>query len=59
MMPMYKKDNFINPVSYDFYKKGINLPSGYNLTIEDVSYICKTIKELIQECQVILENAKN
>jgi perosamine synthetase len=47
MMPMYKQDNFINPASYDLYKKGINLPSGYNLTIEDVSYICKTIRDFI------------
>jgi perosamine synthetase len=47
MMPMYKKDGFINPVSYDIYKKGINLPSSYNLTFEDVSYICRTIKEFI------------
>jgi len=47
MMPMYKQDNFINPVSYDLYKKGINLPSGYNLTFENVSYICKTIREFI------------
>jgi len=47
MMSMYKKDGFINPVSYEIYKKGINLPSSYNLTFEDVSYICRTIKEFI------------
>jgi len=47
MMPMYKKDGFINPASYKIYKKGINLPSSYNLTFDDVSYICRTIKEFI------------
>jgi dTDP-4-amino-4,6-dideoxygalactose transaminase len=34
-------------VSYEIYKEGINLPSGYNLTFEDVSYICRTIREFI------------
>jgi len=47
MMPIYKKNGLINPVSYEIYKKGINLPSSYNLTFDDISYICETIKEFI------------
>jgi perosamine synthetase len=49
MMPMYKQDNFINPVSYDLYKKGINLPSGYNLKEENIKWICFNIKKILSE----------
>ena len=45
MMPMYSQKNFINPVSYEISKKGINLPSGYNLKKEDVKWIAKVIIE--------------
>jgi len=45
MMPMYKKDNLCNPVSYEIYKRGINLPSGYSLKKKDVSYIVNAIKK--------------
>jgi len=45
VMPMYKRDGFVNPISYKIYKKGVNLPSGYNLTEEEVKYIIKVIKE--------------
>jgi len=44
MMPMYKHDQFINPISYEIYKKGVNLPSSYNLRREEISFICKEIK---------------
>jgi len=44
MMPMYRKDEFMNPVSYEIYKKGINLPSGYNLKEEDVKWICQKVR---------------
>jgi perosamine synthetase len=47
MMPMYKKDEFVNCIAYEICQKGINLPSGYNLTFDDVSYICRIIKEFI------------
>ncbi|ADR19860.1 DegT/DnrJ/EryC1/StrS family aminotransferase [Calditerrivibrio nitroreducens] len=48
MMPTYKKDGFINPISYEIYKKGINLPSGYNLTREVVRWICQEIKTTLK-----------
>jgi perosamine synthetase len=44
MMPMYRQEQFINPISYEIYKKGINLPSSYNLSIEEIDFICKEIK---------------
>jgi len=45
MMPMYKKDEFVNCIAYEIYQKGINLPSGYNLKEEDVKWIAKVIIE--------------
>ena len=48
MMPMYKKDGFMNPVSYDIYKKGINLPSGYTLNKEDIELICREITTILK-----------
>ncbi len=45
MMPMYKQDGLINPVSYEISKKGISLPSGYNLKEEDVKWIAKVVIE--------------
>jgi perosamine synthetase len=44
MMPMYRQHQFINSISYEIYKKGVNLPSSYNLSIEEISFICKEIK---------------
>jgi len=48
LMPMYNKNNFSNPVSYDIYKKGLNLPSGYNLTEQDILWITENLKNLIK-----------
>jgi len=48
MMPMYKKDGFVNPVSYEIYKKGVNLPSSYNLTEEVVEWVCQEIKAVLK-----------
>lgn len=48
LMPMYKKDGLINPVSYEIYKKGLNLPSGYNLKEEEVEFICRNIQNILK-----------
>lgn len=45
MMPMYKKAD--NPVTYDIYDKGINLPTYFDLTEAEVKFICEKFKELI------------
>jgi perosamine synthetase len=47
MMPMYKNSKIKNKVSYEIYKKGIILPSGYNLTEEEVKWICQEIKIIL------------
>lgn len=46
-LPMYKKD-LVNPVAYNISKRGINLPSSYNLSEPDVKFISKQILELIK-----------
>jgi Predicted pyridoxal phosphate-dependent enzyme apparently involved in regulation of cell wall biogenesis len=48
MMPMYRQYGFKNPVSYEIYKKGINLPSGVNLGVEEVKEICTTLKTILR-----------
>lgn len=37
-----------NSVSYDLAPRGLNLPSGYNLTTDDIDYICDAVKQLLQ-----------
>jgi len=41
-MPMYKKA--ITPVVHRIYKKGLNLPTYFDLSLSEVDYICETIK---------------
>jgi perosamine synthetase len=53
MMPMYRKDVFENPVSYEIYRKGVNLPSSYNLEREDITYICNEIKSQLFKGEVL------
>jgi len=35
-----------HPVSYRLAASGVNLPSGYNLTEDDVAYVCTAMKEI-------------
>ncbi len=37
-----------NHVSYDIAPRGLNLPSGFNLTREDVVYVCGVLKEILR-----------
>lgn len=37
-----------NEVSYDIAPRGLNLPSGYNLSTEDIAYICDMVEEVLQ-----------
>ena len=46
-LPMYNS-GIINPCSYDIAKRGLNLPSSFNLSHEEVSYISEKIVELLQ-----------
>lgn len=47
MFPMFEsaKDNV---VSWSLYKRGINLPSYHDMTRDDVSTVCKALRENIQ-----------
>lgn len=48
MLPMYKT-NADNPVAYHVGLKGINLPSGVNLTKEEVDYISAQIIDILNK----------
>lgn len=48
MLPMYKT-NVDNPVAYHVGLKGINLPSGVNLTKEEVDYISSQIVDILNK----------
>ena len=43
-MPMYKSAK--TPVSHDVYKKGLNLPSYFDLKAEQIQYICDMITSI-------------
>jgi perosamine synthetase len=44
-MPMYDKAH--TPIAHKIYKKGINLPTYYDLKEEQIHYICEKVKELM------------
>ncbi|MEZ4938242.1 MAG: DegT/DnrJ/EryC1/StrS family aminotransferase [Crocinitomicaceae bacterium] len=44
-MPMYAKAN--TPISHKVAQRGLNLPSYFDLTKDEVLYICEQIRELI------------
>jgi perosamine synthetase len=45
--PMFKSREKENPVAYRVSRQGINLPSGHNLTEEDVDRVCAALKEVL------------
>jgi perosamine synthetase len=42
-MPMYNNANTSNV--HEIYKRGINLPSFFDITYDEIKFICKTIKD--------------
>jgi len=44
-MPMYEKSN--TAITHKVYQRGINLPSYFDITKDQVKYICEQLKELI------------
>jgi len=44
-MPMY--DRADTPITHKIYQRGLNLPSYFDITKEQVEYICNVIKEVI------------
>jgi len=45
-MPMFEEKRE-NKVSYALYNRGLNLPSYFDLTREDVNYVCQTVEQLL------------
>jgi len=46
-MPMFES-NEKNKIAYDIYLRGINLPSYYDITDEEIKYVCDGLKEFIR-----------
>lgn len=46
-MPMYKNINTYTPITHNVFQKGLNLPSYYDITKEQVKYICEVVKDLL------------
>lgn len=44
-MPMFEKTD--TPIAHKVYQRGLNLPSYFDITREEVNYICSTIKEVL------------
>ena len=47
MFPMYKSRSINNPIAYHIGPNGINLPSGVNLTENQVDYISEQVKDVL------------
>ena len=45
--PMFESRERENPVAYRISRRGINLPSGHNLTEADVDRVCNSLLEVI------------
>lgn len=48
-LPMFER-SLDNPVSYRIGESAINLPSGHNLTIEQIEYVAENVYRLAQNC---------
>jgi perosamine synthetase len=46
--PMFANGAGRNPVAYRVSAGGINLPSGHNLTEDDVDYVCSALKDVLR-----------
>ena len=47
-LPMYNNNNEKVPVAEELARKGLNLPSSVNLTLDNISYICNTINTILK-----------
>lgn len=46
MFPMYKEQN--TPVAHHVGLNGINLPSGLNLTLNQVDFVCRKVRKILK-----------
>jgi perosamine synthetase len=47
--PMFQSRDRENPVAYRVSRRGINLPSGHNLTEEDIDRVCRALLEVLAQ----------
>jgi perosamine synthetase len=47
-MPMFENRSAQNPAAYSVFPRGINLPSGHNLTEQQVDYISAHVRDLFE-----------
>jgi perosamine synthetase len=47
--PMFQNRASANPVAYRVSRQGINLPSGHNLTEEDVDRVCSALRDILPQ----------
>ena len=45
--PMFESHAQKNPVAYRLGRQGINLPSGHNLTEDEVAYVSRSLREVL------------
>lgn len=43
-LPMYKNEQISTPITHKVYQRGINLPSHFALTNQEIDYICSSIR---------------
>jgi perosamine synthetase len=46
-LPMFTRKEKENPVAYDLWQRGVNLPGGHNLTEDDIDYACNVIRKVL------------
>jgi perosamine synthetase len=46
--PMFQSREAENPVAYRISRQGLNLPSGHNLTEQDVERVCSSLLEVLR-----------
>lgn len=45
----YLKEQVNTPVTHEVYKRGINLPTYFDLTEEQVKFVCETVKTILND----------
>ncbi len=45
-LPMFEERR-VNKISYAIYNRGINLPNYYELTCDDIRYVCEQLRDII------------
>ena len=47
-MPMYETEKIYTPITHKVYQRGINLPSHFDLTNQEIDYICSSIRSILE-----------